>query len=130
MRRLILIFVLVFPLSLFAQEWSKITKRCDAVYETNEFFKAYNMYKEAYKKVENKQEKTYIAFQMAQCLRFMNQTVKAESAYLRAISRGYPDPVVYYYYAEMLKKNTKYAEAAKNFEEYSQPTGSPVLPVM
>ena len=120
MLRLVFILAFVFPLTLSAQEWSKVTKRCDAVYETNEFFKAYNMYKEAYKKVENKQEKTYIAFQMAQCLRFMNQTVKAEAAYLRAITRGYPDPMVYYYYAEMLKKNTKYTEAAQNFEEYSK----------
>ena len=120
MNRIVLTLLLLFPVLLYSQEWSKVTKRCDAVYETHEYFKAYNMYKDAYKEVESKAEKTYIAFQMAQCMRFMNQTVKAEAAYLRAITRGYSDPIIYYYYAEMLKKNTKYSEAAKNFEEYSK----------
>ena len=120
MTRFVFFCLIFLPLSLFSQEWSKVTKKADQVYETHEYFKAYNMYKDAQKKVESKAEKTYIAFQMAQCLRFMNQTIKAEAAYLKAITRGYNDPIVFYYYAEMLKKNTKYTEAAQNFEEYSK----------
>jgi peptidoglycan-associated lipoprotein len=120
MTRFILIFLVFVPGLLFSQEWSKPTKKADLVYDTREYFKAYNLYKASYKEAPSKTEKSYISFQMAMCLKFMNQTVKAESAFLRAISRNYSDPIVYFYYAEMLKKNTKYTEAAQNYEEYSK----------
>lgn len=104
----------------YSQEefYSKNTKRADIAFNTNEFYKALNLYKEIYKKTETKDEKNYILFQIAECYRNMKQTQKAEIAYFKVISKNYPNPVIYFYYADMLRKNEKYAEAAAQFDIY------------
>ncbi len=115
------LIILLFSASLYAQQeefYSKLTKKADMAYSTNEFFKALNLYKDDYKNSTNKYEKAYIQFRIAECYRKMNETVKAESAYLKAIQRGYSDPVCILYYADILKKNEKYADASTQYNEY------------
>ncbi len=104
----------------FSQEdfYSKLTKKADITFTSNEYFKALNMYKDLYKESQNKDEKNYISFQIAECYRNMNQTQKAEGAYLKVITKNYNNPKIYYYYADMLRRNEKYAEATTQFEEY------------
>lgn len=125
MLKIILKITIISYLSLlcsfgFSQEdfYSKLTKKADITFTTNEYFKALNMYKDLYKESENKDEKNYISFRIAECYRNMNQTQKAEGAYLKVITKSYNNPKIYYYYADMLRRNEKYAEAATQFEEY------------
>lgn len=118
-------FILLY-LSVFAyhsgysqdDSYSKLTKKADLAYSTNEYYKALTMYKEIYKKSENKDEKNYISFRIAECYRNMLQTQKAEAAYLKVIQKNYKDPIIYYHYADMLRKNEKFADAALQFDEY------------
>jgi peptidoglycan-associated lipoprotein len=125
MLRLIFKIIIFTYLSLFcnlifSQDdiYSKFTKRADISYTSNEYFKALNMYKDLYKESQNKEEKNYISFRIAECYRNMNQTQKAESQYLKVITKNYQNPLIYYYYADMLQRNEKYAEAAVQYEEY------------
>jgi peptidoglycan-associated lipoprotein len=120
-RLLLLFFVLSTAITLVAQPdefYSKLTKKADITYSTNEYYKALNLYKDNYKKSTNKFERAYIQFRIAECYRKMNETIKAESSYQKAIQRGYSEPICILYYADMLKKNEKYADAATQYNEY------------
>ncbi|MCX7953853.1 MAG: OmpA family protein [Bacteroidales bacterium] len=115
-------FTIINFISIFAQEeyFSKNTKKADLAFASKEYYKALTLYETLLKKSENKYEKAYIQFKIAECYRLMNQTAKAEAAYRRAIQRGYYDPISYFYLAEMLKANEKYSEAIDQYKEYLQ----------
>ncbi len=119
-KYLIITYFLLLCNFVFSQDdfYSKLTKKADITFTTNEFFKALNMYKDNLKESQNRDEKNYISFRIAECYRNMNQTQKAEGAYLKVITKSYNNPLIYYYYADMLRRNEKYAEAATQFEEY------------
>lgn len=119
-KAVVIICLALISNSAFSQDdfYSKFTKKADYTYATNEFFKALNMYKDLYKESQNKDEKNYISFRIAECYRNMNQTQKAEAQYLKVITKNYQNPLIYYYYADMLQRNEKYAEAAVQYEEY------------
>lgn len=119
----ILFILLVGFISIYAtaqqdEFYSKLTKKADIAFTTHEYFKALNLYKENYKESTNKYEKAYIQFRIAECYRYINDVVKAEAAYFKAIQKGYHEPVAILYYADMLKINEKYAEAAAQYKEY------------
>ena len=122
MKNIITLFVVSFlTLSAIAQEnefYSKLTKKADLAFTTHEYFKALNLYKDNLKESTNKYEKAYIQFRIAECYRYINDVVKAEAAYLKAIQKGYHEPIAILYYADMLKINEKYAEAAIQYKEY------------
>ena len=88
------IFLLCIVLSIqtftFAQDdfYSKLTKKADLSYATNEYFKALNTYKEIYKKSENKDEKNYISYRIAECYRNMHQNKKGEADDLKVIRKS------------------------------------------
>lgn len=108
-------------LSLFlrSQEYfSKNTKNADLAFWSKEYYKALNLYEKAINKSESKEEKAYIQFKIAECYRLMNQTIKAEAAYKKAILKKYSDPKVYFYLAEMLRANEKYSEAIDAYKKY------------
>jgi peptidoglycan-associated lipoprotein len=98
--------------------YSKLTKKADIAFSTHEYFKALNLYKDNLKESQNKYEKAYIQFRIAECYRYINDVVKAEASYLKAIQKGYHEPIAILYYADMLKINEKYADAANQYKEY------------
>ncbi len=122
MRNLFITFIfLLITNSLLSQEeefYSKLTKKADIAFSMHEYYKALNIYKDIIKESQNKFEKNYIQFRIAECYRYLNDPVKAEAAYLKAIQRGYHDPIAILYYADMLKVNEKYAEAAEQYKEF------------
>jgi len=120
-KNIIILVVSLITISATAQQdefYSKLTKKADLAFTSHEYFKALNLYKENLKKSTNKYEKAYIQFRIAECYRYINNVVKAEAAYLRAIQKGYHEPIAILYYADMLKINEKYADAATQYKEY------------
>ncbi|MFH2144209.1 MAG: OmpA family protein [Bacteroidota bacterium] len=107
-----------FSIESIAQKWSKLTQRADESFIYYEFFAAIEMYNSAYKKAENKEEKAYITYKIAECYRMMNDTKKAEVKYKSAIGKKYNDTLIFLYYADMLKYNEKYLEAEEQYKEY------------
>jgi len=120
LKYLLVILIIINTLYSFSQEefYSKLTKKADLAFTANEFFKALNFYKDILKESQNKEEKNYISFQIAECYRNMNQTQKAEAAYLKVVTKNYENPKAYYFYADMLRRNEKYADAANQFDVY------------
>lgn len=122
MKKIFFILLISFvSTNILAQQndfYSKLTKKADLAFLTHEYFKALNLYKDNLKESTNKYEKVYIQFRIAECYRYMNNVVKAEAAYLKAIQKGYHEAVAILYYADMLKINEKYADAAVQYNEY------------
>jgi peptidoglycan-associated lipoprotein len=79
-------------------------------------------YKKAFSKTKNRAEKDRISFQMAECYRMMNSTKKAEANYRRIIKSDFArrNPIVYLYYADMLRFNEKYDIAKDYYTMYAE----------
>ncbi|MBK6966998.1 MAG: OmpA family protein [Bacteroidales bacterium] len=79
-------------------------------------------YKKAFSKTKSRPEKDRISFQMAECYRMMNSTKKAEANYRRIIKSDFArrNPIVYLYYADMLRFNEKYDIAKDYYTMYAE----------
>lgn len=90
----------------------------DKTFHIGEYYKAVDKYKKAYSKEKDKLRKTEISYKLAHCYRLTNKIKKAKSQYRRVIMRKYPDPKVYFYYGEMLKKDGELEDAKEAYENY------------
>ena len=92
-------------------------KKADKRFEVGEYATAGDLYKGIYSNLTSK-EKAFrgkIAFRQAECYRLTNNS-RAEQAYLNAIRYNYSDSVILLHLAQVLQRNGKYDEAAKNYE--------------
>lgn len=101
------------------------SKSADIAFERKQYNLAIERYKKAYKKTNKKKyrdERTYITYQLAECYRLTEATRLAESQYKRLMRTEYPkeNPIVYYHYANVLKRNKKYEAAAENYAIYNE----------
>ena len=97
------------------------TKKADKAFAIEQYYKAAELYKKAYKKTKNRALKAEITFKQAECYRLTGvdrDAKRAESYYKRAIRAKYPDVIVYLRYADMLKRNAKYGDALKQYKKY------------
>ena len=94
-----------------------LVKKADKRYDIGEYYSAGNLYKRVYSGLTSKEksQRGRTAFRQAECYRLTNQG-RAEQAYMNAIRYNYSDSIVYLHYAQVLQRNGKYAEAAKNYE--------------
>jgi peptidoglycan-associated lipoprotein len=114
---LLLIFSLFVGLgSTFAQ--SKTYKKALEVYQSARYFEAADLLKAAYQEENSRQVKTEINFQLGECYRNMGNYIEAESYYSRGITMRYPEPIIYYYLAQMLKAQGKYDEAINEYNNF------------
>jgi peptidoglycan-associated lipoprotein len=93
-------------------------EKADKAYEMYQFKVAADQYKGVLSKEKDRKAKMQITFKIAECYRNMDDYVKAEQYYTRAIKMKYPDPVAYYLKGDMLKRQEKYEEAIYEFRSY------------
>ena len=105
---------------LLAQSQNRKIRKADQAFELEEYYKASELYKKAYKKVKNKALKSEIIFKQAECYRLSGNINRAESYYKRAIKARYPNVIVYLRYADMLRMNSEYEEALVQYQKYIQ----------
>tara|TARA_Y100001934_G_scaffold52249_1_gene63871 strand:- start:1261 stop:3273 length:2013 start_codon:yes stop_codon:yes gene_type:complete len=105
---------------LLAQSQNRKIRKADQAFELEEYYKAAELYKKAYKKVKNKALKSEIIFKQAECYRLSGNINRAESYYKRAIKARYPNVIVYLRYADMLRMNSEYEEALVQYQKYIQ----------
>ena len=125
-RKIVFTFIITILFSIqpiLAQR--KACKSADIAYERKQYNTAIERYKKAYKKSSKKKNedvRNYITYQLAECYRITEATKLAESHYKRLLKTEYPKkyPTIYFYYAEALKRNKKYEEAAANYTIYSE----------
>ena len=92
--------------------------KADNAFNLEEYAKAAELYKKAYKKTKNRAVKAEIIFKQAECYRLSGNIKRAESYYKRAIKAKYPDARVYLRYADVLMMQGDYAEASAQYQEY------------
>ncbi len=104
-------------------------KSADIAFERKQYNTAIEKYKKAAKKASKKSKKKkfesdreYITYQLAECYRITEATKLAESHYKRLLKTDYTKkkPIIYFYYAEALKRNGKYEEAIENYTIYNE----------
>ncbi|MDR0370762.1 MAG: OmpA family protein [Prevotellaceae bacterium] len=96
-------------------------KKADKHYELGEYVAAGDIYRKVYSKVPNKDKllKSTVAFKQGECYRMINRPL-AQQAYANAIRNNYPDSSAILLYAQVLHRNGKYADAAKNYSLYME----------
>lgn len=102
------------------QAQNRYTVSADDAFGNLRYSIAADKYKKAYSKTKSRSEKTRIAFQMAECYRFMNEPKRAEPNYKRAIKMGYAaeNPIVLLHYADALKSTKKFDQAIEQYQAY------------
>ena len=121
--RLLTIFIFLFSLAqteVYAQKKSRKMIKADNAFDLEQYVKAAELYKKAYKKTKNRAVKAEIIFKQAECYRMSSNNKRAESYYKRAIKAKYPDVLVYLRYADMLRMNENYEEAKDQYQKYIQ----------
>lgn len=100
-------------------------KKADKRYSIGEYQAAGEMYRSAYSKVprKDKRKKGYVAFRQGECYRLTNNR-RAATAYRNAITNRYNDTTLVLRYAQVLQRDGRYGEAAKQYANYlkSHPT--------
>jgi len=99
---------------------NKRLQRAYETYEAGEYFKAIDIFKDAYQKITDKKEKTKITFYIAECYRKIDDPKQASLWYKKVISKDYADPTAVLYYADMLKKLEEYEEAKQQYKNYKE----------
>ena len=110
------LLILIIPITTFAQR--NFTEEADDAFKYEQFYAAVSLYKKAYGKVKNKVEKKRILFQIGECYRLTKDPKKAEQQYKRVIRAKYSDPIVYLYYAESMRDQSKYQLAIQQYKKY------------
>ena len=121
--RLITILFVLFSLSstnIYAQKKNRKMAKADNAFSLEEYVKAADLYKKAYKKTKNRAVKAEIIFKQAECYRLSGNIKRAESYYKRAIKAKYPDVIVYLRYADGLRMQEDYEEAILQYQKYMQ----------
>ena len=125
-KKIIFTFIVTLFFSIqpiFAQR--KVCKSADIAFERKQYNTAIERYKKALKKSSKKKDqddRNYITYQLAECYRITDATKLAESHYKRLLKTEYPKkyPTIYLYYADALKRNKKYEDAAANYAIYNE----------
>lgn len=104
-------------------------KKADKYYAIGEYYDAASEYRKAYMRTKAKErdKRGERAYKAADCFRRINHTARAIGSYQNAARYNYPDSIVYFYLAEMLRKNGDYKKATKNYETYLQYNPDDVL---
>lgn len=101
------------------------SKSADIAFERKQYNVAIERYKKAYKKSgkkKNEDERTHITYRLAECYRITEATKLAETQYKRLLRTEFPkeNPIVYLHYANVLKRNQKYEDAAEYYAIYNE----------
>ncbi|MGB0999898.1 MAG: OmpA family protein [Flavobacteriales bacterium] len=108
--------LMLMPYELDAQ--TKRTKKADIAFDLGEYHKASERYKNAYGRANDKTEKQYISFKMAECARRLGNYRQAENYLKRTVKMRYEDPIAILYLAEAQANLGKYDLALENYNAY------------
>jgi len=124
MRKIVRILAIFFLLlflggtDIYAQKKNKRVIKADKAFDLEQYDKAAELYKKAYKKTKNRAVKSEIIFKQAECYRMSGNIKRAENYYKRAIKAKYPDVVVYLRYADMLRMQGDLEDAVVQYKKY------------
>ncbi len=109
-------FVLLTSVEVMAQK--DFLLEANTAFAHERYYDAIELYKKAYTRVQEKEQKSFIIFRTAESYRFTGNSKQAEVWYAKAIKASYKDPIAIYYLAEMKKINGKLEDAAEEYQNY------------
>jgi peptidoglycan-associated lipoprotein len=112
-----LLTILLFPV---AYGQMKYFHNAEEVFNAGQYYRAVELYREAYNNIQGKEIKAEIVFKIAECYRLTGQYRKSELWYNNAITKEYDNPKIYLYYADALKTDEEFEKAIANYEEYAK----------
>ncbi len=98
----------------------KFYHEAENVYQAGQYYKAVDLFRDAYDKIRGQEIKAEIVFKIAECYRKTGQPRKAELWYNKAISKEYDNPVIYLHHANALKTNEEFEQAIESYQEYQK----------
>lgn len=113
-------FILTLTILLTTQAFSQkeVTAKADKAFETGRYFEAIDLYKYAYAKARDKEQKAEIVFMTAECYRLIQDNRQSEIWFNKAIKRRYPNPIAILYLADAMRANGNYEEARVEYKNY------------
>ena len=120
MRILRTAFAGLFFLLLSPESWGQkdYLAEANAAYSNERYYEAIELYKKAYTKQSDKDEKALVIFRIGECYRLSDNLKQAEVWYSKAVKASYNDPIAIFYLAESMKLNGKLEEAAEEYKNY------------
>ena len=114
----ILLLMLIFLLS--SCTVGMMVNKADKLYDYGEYNAAALQYGKAYKRLKSdeKKERAHVAYFRGECYRKLNQPIKAESEYKKALRYNLANDTVNFRLAATLHKNAKYTEAANAYQAF------------
>ncbi len=95
-------------------------KKANEEFAAGHYSSAADMLRNAYKSAKGKEEQADVLFKIGECYRLINEPNRSESWYVKAVNKGYQNPVVHLHLGEAKKMNQKYAEAKEEFKKYKE----------
>ena len=114
------LLVLIFPILFSSCSVKKRIKKADKRFEVGEYYAAGDLYKNSFGRVSAQKDrplKAYVAFRQGESYRMTNHS-RTAAVYQNAIRYNYSDSIVYFYHAQALQRDGKYADASKSYEIY------------
>ncbi len=116
-QQYILSALICFGSLLCAQNSGDFIKASKA-FDRLEYNKAEVIFKRAYQRSNDRNEKNEIGFKLAQCYFFLGDYKKAENNLRRTIKMRYKNPMVHYYLAECYKAMEKFDKAQEEYANF------------
>src|SRR5687768_7757326 len=113
-EKIIVLLAAAFLLPLFTTGQMKM-KKADKYFDNAEYAKAIPLYR----KSARGKKKEMAWTKLANCYRLTKDYAKAEYYYAKLVNAKSTDPMVHFYYAEVLLSNNKYDEAKKEYQVYA-----------
>jgi len=103
------------PVLVHAQQF---TKEADNAFENEAYFEAIDLYKKAYSKESDPEEKGRMLFQIAESYRMILDYEQQVIWYDKALKAQYDDPEAFYYLAQAYHRQGDFTQAIEYYEKY------------
>jgi len=113
-----IIILIVLVVLLGACSGSRSMHSGDVSFEIGEHYNAIEKYRKAYRSQKLKEEKSKLAFRIAESYFKISDFAKASVWYKNAVKHNYDDPLCMLHYADCLRATQKYEEAITWYQTY------------
>ena len=113
-----LIIMLALGMGLHAQHTP--IEKAENAFENKAYFEAIDLYKKAYAKEKDPQEKARLIFMIGESYAAILDYEQSEVWFGKAIKAKYSEPIVYYRLAYAMQNQGKYKEALRRYKQYFQ----------